>query len=140
MKKIFSFALAAMMMLTFVACGDDDKESGTPSSLKGTEWVYSESGPMEIEGMTVDVNMTMTLNFKTETAGQLVVTGTITYMGQTYPIDDETEDYTYTYSNGRGTMTSDGATVEFTVDGNKLTMKDVDEETGEPIEVVFTRK
>jgi len=116
MKKFFSFAFVAMMslaMISFVACNkqnDPEPPMETPEVLTGTTWIHGEGTSFEA-----------TLIFQTESAGIRKVHNVIN--DQAY--DTET-DITYTYQNGAGQYTDDiDHSYEFTVDGNKLTVKEI---------------
>lgn len=146
MKKFLSFALAAMMTVTclsFVSCGDDDDDDNDAmTTLVGTQWGYNDTRSVEYEGMVFDVTVDMTINFKTTSEGEINMSAVANYMGQTIPMDEENMEFTYTYENGRGVMTDPEGEgdIPFTVSGNKLYMSEVDEETGEPVTIEFTRK
>lgn len=93
-KKILVFCLP-MALLTFASCNKDSDDSA-PASLVGTTW-QADSDP---QGSLV---------FSTATEGAMVYHG-------------ERMSFTYTYSNGSGTMTMQGETGAFTVNGNKMTV------------------
>lgn len=146
MKKFLSMAFVAVAMLGFTACGDDDEGGATPNALTGTEWVYSETDTETEEGVTYAMTLNANLKFLTATNGTLDLNVSTTVNGQPAGSYSDNTAFTYTYDNGRGTMTAideetgETMSTSFTVNGNKLTMIDVDEETGETMEIVFTRK
>lgn len=146
MKKLFYFAMMAIVMLGMSACGDDEDNGSTPSTLTGTEWVVSEHESGVEEGITYTADITVTLKFKTDKDGEMVIAGSMTAEGYgSFPLD-ETQSFTYTYSDGSGTLTQQDEdsgelmTAPFTVSGNQLTLVDIDSETGEEMSIVFTRK
>jgi len=105
-------------MMTFVLIGmsacSKDKD------LTGTTWTASVT--QTEEGVTFTTNFT--LKFTTETEGSL----TFSAMGFT-----ETQNFTYTYDDGKGTMTNkptedepDMYTINFTVEDDELTVTDDD--------------
>ena len=106
MKKIFSFALVAVMvasMFSFVACkGKNEPEKiETPTVLTGTTWINGEG-----------TNWVTTLVFETESQG----------VQKTQNGNDFEYAFTYEYANGEGsyTLTNSDETFKFTVDGNIL--------------------
>ena len=106
MKKIFSFALVAMMvasMFSFVACkGKNEPQPETPTVLTGTTW---------INGAGTD--WVTTLIFNTENQG----------VQKVHNSNGDFEDaFTYTYADAKGSFTNthSGETYQFTVKGNIL--------------------
>lgn len=95
MKKFLSICFIAAMALGFASCNKDSDDSA-PSSLVGTTW-QADSNPQAL------------VIFSTATAG------TISEYG-------ESIQFTYTYSNGSGTITMQGGTGTFSVKGNKMTV------------------
>jgi len=131
MKKIFSFALAAMMsvaMLTLVGCNKDNKKEAepvweTPTSLVGTEWV-------DDGGETWQA----TLSFITEDTGRRKVHNVIG--GKAYDSDYEIG---YHYLDGSGQYMDDIQHFYlFTVDGGTLTV--IEEGYGPEDAEVYKRK
>ena len=112
MKKIFSFALVAVMvasMFSFVACkGKNEPEQKTPEVLTGTTWVNGEG-----------TDWVQTLIFNTENQG----------VQKTQNGKDFEDPFTYEYANGEGsfTITQTDETYQFTVKGNKLSVPDKDD-------------
>ena len=148
MKKFFYLAMMAFVALGITACGDDKNEtpSGT-NALKGTEWVYAESEDETEDGVTYTLNLTATLKFTTVSNGSLDIYMDVVVGGQSMYNTSDVQEFTYTYDgNGHGTMTNvdeeDGttSTIPFTINGNELTISDIDEDTGETLQIVFTRK
>ena len=116
MKKIFSFALVAVMvasMFSFVACkGKNEPEKiETPTVLTGTTWINGEG-----------TDWVETLIFNTENQG----------VKKVHNSNGDFEDaFTYTYANAKGsfTITHSDETYQFTVDGNKLSVQDLQDPT-----------
>lgn len=113
MKKIFSFAIAALMsmsMIALVGCGKENTDEPvweTPTSLEGTEWV-DDGGESWLA----------TIYFETETTGRRTVHNVIG--GETY--DTETP-FTYTYEKPNGEFVDDiQHTYSFSIDGGTLTV------------------
>ena len=106
MKRIFSFALVAMMvasMFSFVACkGKNEPQPETPTVLTGTTW---------INGAGTD--WVTTLIFNTENQGVQKVHNNN---------GDFENAFTYTYADAKGsfTITNSDETFKFTVKGNIL--------------------
>ena len=106
MKKIFSFALVAVMvasMFSFVACkGKNEPQPETPTVLTGTTW---------INGAGTD--WVTTLIFNTEKAG-------VQKVHNSY--GDFEDAFTYEYADAKGsfTITNSDETFQFTVKGNIL--------------------
>ena len=106
MKKIFSFALVAVMvasMFSFVACkGKNEPQPETPTVLTGTTW---------INGAGTD--WVTTLIFNTENQG----------VQKVHNSNGDFEDaFTYEYADAKGsfTITNSDETFQFTVKGNIL--------------------
>ena len=106
MKKIFSFALVAVMvasMFSFVACkGKNEPQPETPTVLTGTTW---------INGAGTD--WVTTLIFNTENQG----------VQKVHNSNGDYEDaFTYEYADAKGsfTITNSDETFQFTVKGNIL--------------------
>lgn len=95
MKKILAVCFIAAMALGFASCSKDSDDSA-PSSLVGTTW-QADDDP---QGSIV---------FSTTTEGTMVYAS-------------ESTSFTYTYSDGSGTITMHGETGTFTVKGNKMTV------------------
>ena len=122
MKKIFSFALVAVLvasMFSFVACkGKNEPEQNepeqkieTPTVLTGTTWVNGEG-----------TDWVETLIFETENQG----------VKKVHNSNGDFEDaFTYEYADGEGsfTITHTDETYQFTVDGNKLSVQDLQDPT-----------
>ena len=108
MKKIFSFALVAVMvasMFSFVACKGKNQPEPTPTVLTGTTW---------INGAGTD--WVTTLIFNTENQG----------VQKVHNSNGDYEDaFTYEYADAKGsfTITNSDETYQFTVDGNKLSVQ-----------------
>ena len=106
MKKIFSFALVAVMvasMFSFVACkGKNEPQPETPTVLTGTTWVNGEG-----------TDWVTTLIFNTENQGVQKVHNSN---------GDFENAFTYTYADAKGsfTLTQTQETFQFTVKGNIL--------------------
>ena len=116
MKKLFSVAFAAMMLATIfslVACNkknEPEEKIETPTVLTGTTWISGEGSTFEA-----------TLIFDTESTGVRKVHNVI---GEN--VYDTQSDIKYTYKDGKGQYTDDrDKSYEFTVDGNKLTVKEI---------------
>lgn len=116
MKKVLSFALAAMMsmtMISFVGCGKENNNEPTwetPTELTGTVWV-DDGGETWLA----------TIYFETETTGRRTVHQVIG--GEVY--DSETP-ITYTYQGGSGQYIDDRQDeYPFTVDGGTLVVKEL---------------
>lgn len=126
MKKYLFLALMTFVMVGFVSCKKD-------TDLSGTKWKATQTET--IEGVTLTVETV--IEFTSETDGKL----TSSAMSMTY-----TETFTYTYDGkGKGTMTGKdeqgvSVTTDFTIDGDDLTLKTTDEETGAPITIVFKKQ
>ena len=106
MRKIFSFALVAVMvasMFSFVACkGKNQPEPETPTALTGTSW---------INGAGTD--WVTTLIFNTVNEG----------VQKVHNSDGDYENpFTYEYADAKGsfTFTRTNETYQFTVKGNTL--------------------
>ena len=106
MRKIFSFALVAVMvasMFSFVACkGKNEPQPETPTVLTGTTW---------INGAGTD--WVTTLIFNTENQG----------VQKVHNSNGDFEDaFTYEYADAKGsfTITNSDETFQFTVKGNIL--------------------
>ena len=106
MKKIFSFALVAVMvasMFSFVACkGKNEPQPETPTVLTGTTWINGEG-----------TDWVTTLIFNTENQG----------VQKVHNSNGDYEDaFTYTYADAKGsfTITQTDETYQFTVEGNIL--------------------
>ena len=116
MKKIFSFALVAVMvasMFSFVACKkqNEPEKIETPTVLTGTTWINGEG-----------TDWVETLIFNTENQG----------VKKVHNSNGDFEDaFTYTYANAKGsfTITHSDETYQFTVDGNKLSVQDLQDPT-----------
>ena len=126
MKKIFKM-MALLLCLTatagMIGCSKDDSSSSdsgnanTQNSLSGTKWVssihydYGDYQPTE----------TKELSFTSENRGTYhrhLDTGS-------WDSEDETVDFTYTYSSGYGQITmSYGGTSYFSVNGDVLTWQE----------------
>ena len=109
MKKIFSFALVAVMvasMFSFVACkGKNEPQPETPTVLTGTTW---------INGAGTD--WVTTLIFNTENQG----------VEKVHNSDGDYEHaFTYKYADAKGsfTITQTDETYQFTVKGNILSLQ-----------------
>ena len=108
MKKIFSFALVAVMvasMFSFVACKGKNQPEPTPTVLTGTTW---------INGAGTD--WVTTLIFNTEKAG----------VQKVHNSNGDYEDaFTYEYADAKGsfTITRTDETFKFTVRGNILSLQ-----------------
>ena len=106
MKKIFSFALVAVMvasMFSFVACkGKNEPQPETPTVLTGTTWINGEG-----------TDWVTTLIFNTENQGVQKVHNSN---------GDFENAFTYTYADAKGsfTLTQTQETFQFTVKGNIL--------------------
>lgn len=143
MKKILFLAFVALATLGLTACGDDENEN---EGLVGTEWYATESHSEVDEDVTYSYDATITLKFKTATNGDMVVDMIGYTNGQRSYSDSDVEPFTYTYSDGKGTIIAvdeeydDQISLPFTVSGNQLTITSVDDETGETETVVFTKK
>ena len=126
MKKYLFLALMTFVMVGFVSCEKD-------TDLSGTKWKATQTET--IEGVTLTVETV--IEFTSETDGKL----TSSAMSMTYA-----ETFTYTYDGkGKGTMTGKdeqgvSVTTDFTIDGDDLTLKTTDEETGAPITIVFKKQ
>ena len=106
MKKIFSFALVAVMvasMFSFVACkGKNEPQPETPTVLTGTTWINGEG-----------TDWVTTLIFNTENQG----------VQKVHNSNGDFEDaFTYEYADAKGsfTITNSDETFQFTVKGNIL--------------------
>ena len=106
MKKIFSFALVAVMvasMFSFVACkGKNEPQPETPTVLTGTTWINGEG-----------TDWVETLIFNTENQG----------VKKVHNSNGDFEDaFTYEYADAKGsfTITRTQETLQFTVKGNIL--------------------
>ena len=115
MKKIFSFALVAVMvasMFSFVACkGKNEPQPETPTVLTGTTW---------INGAGTD--WVTTLIFNTENQG----------VQKVHNSNGDFEDaFTYEYADAKGsfTITQTDETYQFTVEGNILSVQDLQDPT-----------
>lgn len=149
MKKTLFLALLACVTMVFTSC---NKEKELPGTSWKTHTVIDQD--MTMEGITAHINMIMdgTMKFTDATNGtmELTTSGTISAMGMTLPLDEETETtaFTYTFDGESGTITTtdeDGTTtVPFTYNKKENTIvisqKEVDEETGMEMnfEMVFT--
>ena len=106
MKKIFSFALVAVMvasMFSFVACkGKNEPQPETPTVLTGTTWINGEG-----------TDWVTTLIFNTENQGVQKVHNSN---------GDFENPFTYEYADAKGsfTITRSDETFQFTVKGNIL--------------------
>ena len=126
MKKVFSFALVAMMLVSicsFVSCKKDkDKPAWeTPTALTGTEWSYGEGS-----------SFAATIYFETETTGKR----TVHHVIGSEVFDSETP-ITYTYEKPNGQYIDDiQHKYNFTVDGGTLTVR----EEGYDYDEVYERK
>ena len=117
MRKIFSFALVAVMvasMFSFVACkgkNEPEQKPETPTVLTGTTWINGEG-----------TDWVETLIFNTENQG----------VKKVHNSNGDFEDaFTYTYADAKGsfTITHTDETYQFTVDGNKLSVQDLQDPT-----------
>lgn len=114
MKKIFSFALVAVLvasMFSFVACKgkNQPEQPQTPEVLTGTTWINGEGS-----------DWVQTLIFNTENQG-------VQKVHNSY--GDFEEAFTYEYADAKGsfTITRTDETYQFTVKGNKLSVPDKDD-------------
>lgn len=94
-KKILMLCLPVALLMASTSCSKDSDDSA-PSSLVGTTW-QADDDP---QGSIV---------FSTTTEGTMVYAS-------------ESTSFTYTYSDGSGTITMHGETGTFTVKGNKMTV------------------
>lgn len=151
MKKTLFVALLACFTLMFASC-NKEKE------LNGTKWKThtTTSQQINMEGVAATVNMTIdgTMEFTSTTAGSMTLTisGSVSAMGMTFPMDAETntEGFTYTFDGESGvlTATDEDETVTLPFTYNKkdntitVTMKEKDEETGMEmnIEMLFNEE
>ena len=149
MKKTLFVALIACFTLMFTSC---NKEKELPGTSWKTHTVIDQD--MTMEGITAHLNMVMdgTMKFTDATNGTMEITssGSISAMGMTLPLDEDTETtaFTYTFDGEQGTLTAtdEGETTTIPFTYNKkdntilITQTEVDEETGESItfEMVFT--
>ena len=118
MKKIFSFALVAVMvasMFSFVACkkqqNEPEQKIETPTVLTGTTWINGEG-----------TDWVETLIFNTVNQG----------VKKVHNSNGDFEDaFTYEYADAKGsfTITHSDETYQFTVDGNKLSVQDLQDPT-----------
>lgn len=116
MKKIFSFALVAVMvasMFSLVACkkqqNEPEQKVETPTVLTGTTWVNGEG-----------TDWVQTLIFNTQNQG-------VQKVHNSY--GDFEDAFTYEYADAKGsfTITQTDETYQFTVKGNKLSVPDKDD-------------
>ena len=114
MKKIFSFALVAMMvasMFSLAACkkqqNEPEQKVETPTVLTGTTW---------INGAGTD--WVTTLEFVTDSTGVRKVDNEFGHFDS---------DITYTYANAKGYFIFEEEKYDFTVEGNKLIVPDKDD-------------
>ena len=149
MKKTLFVALIACFTLMFTSC---NKEKELPGTSWKTHTVIDQD--MTMEGITAHLNMVMdgTMKFTDATNGTMEITssGSISAMGMTLPLDEDTETtaFTYTFDGEQGTLTAtdegETTTIPFTYNKKDITIlitqTEVDEETGESItfEMVFT--
>ncbi len=115
MKKFLILAFVSAAMLLNTSCKKEVE-------LTGTTWTASYSETMEEEGITGTIIATITLAFKTETAGEMLTAATISALGQTFDTGTETSQFTYTFDGeSAGTLTAV-----------------IDEQTGETDTINFT--
>ena len=130
-KKILAIVFVAATM-TMVACSrDNDEKTPTPDTLSGSTW----TGSVDENMMGLQIHIDMLLKFINATNGELQANIT----GGVEDPETKTAAFTYTYQAPNGTMTGvdeDGDTLSysFTVDGNKMTLKD------EGHDITLTRK
>ena len=145
MKKLFYFAMMAIVTLGMSACGDDEE------TLVGSQWVYEEVYSETEDGITYASTITATVEFTNATNGKMIMHGEYTVNGQPMgDVYDDVQAFTYTYDGtataGQGTMsavdeeTGETMTMPFSVKDNELTLVDIDERSGEEMSIVFTRK
>lgn len=109
MKKIIFICLISILILS---CSNDDNiNPDAPESIVETTWesVINE----DVQG--VSVTLTVTLEFA-EVNGTVFIVGS----GSNGNNISDIRDFTYTYSNGAGTLSLDDSVDNFTVSGNIL--------------------
>ncbi|MBR1799640.1 MAG: hypothetical protein IJ761_07095 [Bacteroidales bacterium] len=133
MKKLLSLILTATMVLTFVSCGDDDKD--TNESLANTSWKATVNIPlplgdsiMSLLPITPTIDINMTLSFTDASKGHMSANASLPsslgafaaliqqYIGSYLDELKIEEDFTYTF---------DG------VSKGEIIYTETDEETGE---------
>lgn len=124
MKKLLLVAFAAMMVTFFASCGKD-------KALVDTSWEYVESVTQGAESMT----MTMTLNFTSETEGNLSFV-TVFSMGGVDETQSDKIDFTYTFDGKKGQMVNDNDPIDFELTDKKH----ISVQMGEEGAIVFTKK
>ena len=125
-------------MLLFTSCSKD-------IDLNGTQWKANFSKTVTYEGVEASLNMNFNVQFTGETTYKMTESGTMTAFGQTFDMDAETTEGTYTFDGEDGKF--DGET-SFSYDKkNKSLVVELeidDEETAEmfgsdKITLVFTQ-
>ena len=138
MKKNIFLTVAAAVMLLFTSCSKD-------IDLNGTQWKANFSKTVTYEGVEASLNMNFNVQFTGETTYKMTESGTMTAFGQTFDMDAETTEGTYTFDGEDGKF--DGET-SFSYDKkNKSLVVELeidDEETAEmfgsdKITLVFTQ-
>ncbi|MFO7719085.1 MAG: lipocalin family protein [Gillisia sp.] len=122
----YLFVLFFAVMLS-VSCNSDDDSSRdlNDSALVGT-W-----GITEIDE-ALDIEIEVLITFNANNSGRIV--SSVTFEGET---ETETENFTWSTSGNKLTITSSGETevVTYSINGNELTITDLDGEV-----VVFTKQ
>ena len=143
------------MHLTKINGGGNDDPTDPPAGdfPVGTQWIHSESGSWDDEGITYTYTLDLVINFTTATNGIIAERYEVTVYGQTES-DNEEMPFTYTYnsSSNSGTITvtytdedtgeTETETTPFTYNASNNTLvvvNDVDPETGETHTIVFQR-
>ena len=151
MKKTLFVALLACFTMMFASC---NKEKSLPGTSWKTHTVLNQD--ITMQGIAATLNMTIdgTMKFTDASNGSmtLAISGTVSAMGMSLPLDFDTETtaFTYTFDGESGTMTTtaDGETQTIPFSYNKkdntilFSINEKDDDTGMEykMDMVFTEE
>lgn len=128
MKKFFLMTLVAGIAMLFASCGKE--VDLTASTWRANETVTQQ---VVVSGITADleINADCTLNFVDATTGTITskFSGSVTAMGQNYPVPEGggTDTFTYTFDGENGVLVStdpnEPETIPFTYDKKSKTIE-----------------
>lgn len=100
MKKNIFIAMAALVMMVFTGCSKE-------VDLAGTNWKANYSKTLTYQGMSADVTMNFALSFVDAANYKMITSGTMSAMGMTQNIENETTNGTYTFDGEKGVFDGD---------------------------------